>query len=157
MSHILYRWFNTDNELLYVGITNNALRRHKSHSKKEWFQNEKIGIVSHQYFDSRELLELAEREAIKNEKPKYNQVHNKENRKRNLNCTEQSFDFYLNWGLFTKHSWTGEYYVFRFAGLTIRRKKTKYTREQFLDICFEIAKNEFNFNERNGYARLQPN
>lgn len=157
MSHILYRWFNTDNELLYVGITNNALRRHKAHSKKEWFANEKIGIVSHQYFDSRELLELAEREAIKNEKPKYNKVHNKEKNKRTLNCSEREFDFYLGWGFFTKQSFYGPNYVFDFAGLTIRRKKTKYTREQFLDICFEIAKKEFNFNERNESAGLQPN
>lgn len=153
-SYILYRWFNTDNELLYVGITNNALRRHKQHSKKEWFKSEKISVVSHQYFDSQYELELAERKAIKTEHPKYNTIFNNDKKKVALNCTESFFDFCLTWNFFTRQS-TTKHYIFDYAGLVIKRARDKYERNQFLDICFEIAKTEFIFKEGPGQCQPQ--
>jgi len=75
--HILYRWFNTNDELLYVGITKNAYNRHKQHiAEKEWCVFEELKHTTYEYFESRELLNEAEKLAIVNEKPKYNVTHN---------------------------------------------------------------------------------
>ena len=67
----LYRHFNKDNELLYVGISLNALNRlaqHKDHS--HWFNN--ITNVQIEQFETRELALKAEREAVLKENPKHN-------------------------------------------------------------------------------------
>lgn len=75
--HILYRWYNTNDELLYVGITKNAYNRHKQHIReKEWCVFEELKETKYEYFDSRENLIEAEKNAIILEKPKYNVTHN---------------------------------------------------------------------------------
>jgi predicted GIY-YIG superfamily endonuclease len=75
--HILYRWYNTNDELLYVGITKNAYNRHKQHiNNKEWCVLEDLKETKYEYFDSRELLIAAEKLAIVLEKPKYNVTYN---------------------------------------------------------------------------------
>jgi len=67
----LYRHFNGDGELLYVGISLNALNRlgqHKEHS--HWFET--ISRVHIEKYETRESALEAETLAIRNEKPKYN-------------------------------------------------------------------------------------
>jgi predicted GIY-YIG superfamily endonuclease len=69
--HVLYRMFNRDGDLLYVGLTNNPKNRFKTHSKtQEWWRE--VATISVQTFDSRNQLAAAESQAIKDEKPLYN-------------------------------------------------------------------------------------
>lgn len=71
MNTQLYRHFDSENKLLYVGIslsTFTRLSQHKDHS--EWFK--KIARVSIEHFETREAAMSAERNAIKNEGPMFN-------------------------------------------------------------------------------------
>lgn len=71
MNTQLYRHFDENNSLLYVGIslsTFNRLSQHKDHS--EWFK--KIKNVTIEHFPTREEAMAAERQAIKSENPKFN-------------------------------------------------------------------------------------
>jgi len=70
---VLYRFFNKDNQLLYVGISNNFLGRVGGHrSDKEWFSE--ITHSTFEYFETREQVDAAETKAIRNEKPLYNKA-----------------------------------------------------------------------------------
>jgi excinuclease UvrABC nuclease subunit len=71
MTTQLYRHFDKNNNLLYVGIslsTFNRLSQHRDHSK--WFFN--ITNVAIEHFATREEALAAERKAIKSENPKFN-------------------------------------------------------------------------------------
>ena len=71
MSDFLYRHFDKDSTLLYVGVSLSAVHRlsqHKTHSG--WFEN--ISRVEIEKHDSRELSIVAETEAIIREKPLHN-------------------------------------------------------------------------------------
>jgi predicted GIY-YIG superfamily endonuclease len=69
----LYRFFNANNELLYVGITNNPFNRFSGHSKdKEWFKEITHSTMEH--YPNRLAVDRAETMAIKSEKPKYNRA-----------------------------------------------------------------------------------
>lgn len=72
---MLYRFYDADNVLLYVGITMNPSQRWKSHSEEKawWFD---VATVRSQRFDSREEVLKAERQAIRSERPLHNVVHN---------------------------------------------------------------------------------
>lgn len=71
---ILYRFYDSADQLLYVGISTNMLLRLQSHSYQQpWWQD--AVRIDLQRFADREELEAAEREAIHFEKPKYNVVH----------------------------------------------------------------------------------
>lgn len=70
----LYRHFNADGELLYVGISLNHLIRLYQHSNASpWF--DEISNISVEHFPSREEAVQAELTAIKKEKPKHNKAH----------------------------------------------------------------------------------
>ena len=69
---VLYRFFNEDRELLYIGISSNPSDRWIQHRRsKEWWKE-----VAYIAFTSvrglRWELELAERQAIRAESPRYN-------------------------------------------------------------------------------------
>ena len=67
----LYRHFDVERKLLYVGISLNTFARlsqHKDHA--QWF--EKVAVVSIEHFETREEAMAAERSAIKMESPKFN-------------------------------------------------------------------------------------
>lgn len=71
MNTQLYRHFDENEGLLYVGIslsTFNRLSQHKDHSG--WFK--KIKNVTIEHFETREEAMAAERKAIKSENPKFN-------------------------------------------------------------------------------------
>lgn len=73
--HALYRFFASDDALLYVGITCDVGRRWDRHaSDKPWWTEVARSTVQH--FDSREAVLAAEEAAIRSEKPRYNVVHN---------------------------------------------------------------------------------
>lgn len=72
----LYRHFDENNELLYVGISLSTVYRLSQHKvASPWFAD--IKKVEIETFPSREEALEAEREAIQTEDPKYNIVHKK--------------------------------------------------------------------------------
>lgn len=73
-NHVLYRFFNGADQLLYVGITNNPITRLKDHIKRScWLRD--ATHVTLEHFPDRPSLEQAERTAIQNEHPRHNRIH----------------------------------------------------------------------------------
>jgi excisionase family DNA binding protein len=75
MTYRLYRHYNTDGELLYVGISLNAFARlvgHRDHST--WFAD--ISRVELEAFETKEAALEAEKIAIQKERPTFNVQHN---------------------------------------------------------------------------------
>lgn len=71
---VLYRFFDAEDTLLYVGITNSPRTRFNNHrSDKSWFRHVVRSTMEH--FGTREALEAAEIRAIQEEKPKHNIMH----------------------------------------------------------------------------------
>lgn len=69
--HVLYRFFDSDGKLLYIGITNNPQRRFQNHrATKPWFAE--VAHSTMEYYSSRDDLAAAEAAAIMAELPKYN-------------------------------------------------------------------------------------
>ena len=72
----LYRFYNTDDELLYVGISEHGPARWKAHRKdKPWWTD--VARTTTEHHDTRQAALDAERAAIKAEKPRHNVVHNR--------------------------------------------------------------------------------
>ena len=70
----LYRYFNADGDLLYVGISANAFARMTQHQAgAQWWTE--IATVTVEWFDSRREVLDAERDAIKSESPIWNKQH----------------------------------------------------------------------------------
>jgi excinuclease UvrABC nuclease subunit len=71
----LYRHFDADGNLLYIGVSLNAFARLAQHrDSSSWFSE--IANVTFQAFETREAVLEAEASAIQAENPKYN-VHHK--------------------------------------------------------------------------------
>lgn len=69
----LYRFFDADGDLLYVGIAMNPRSRFNGHaSDKEWWPQ--VARKTVQWYPSRVLADAAETEAIALEKPRYNRA-----------------------------------------------------------------------------------
>lgn len=73
--HALYRFYGVGNRLLYIGLTLNPGSRWKDHAKGKpwWHEVRNITIELH---PSRAAVEIAEKAAIKAERPLHNVVHN---------------------------------------------------------------------------------
>lgn len=70
----LYRHFNKDKKLLYIGISLSALTRLGQHAlNTKWFNS--ITFISIEHFDTLEEATKAERVAIIREDPQYNIRH----------------------------------------------------------------------------------
>lgn len=73
-THVLYRFFDADDVLLYIGITKDPLARFKGHSvDKSWYLD--VARATMEHFKSREDLAAAEIRAIQTELPKYNKAY----------------------------------------------------------------------------------
>lgn len=71
----LYRWYDADDTLLYIGITNDPHVRQSAHAKKSsWADFAVRGTIER--FPSRPEAEAAEKAAIEAERPLFNHVHN---------------------------------------------------------------------------------
>lgn len=69
----LYRLYDGDGDLLYVGIAGNPGRRFEQHRKdKPWWRS--VAITRLEHFDTREEAMAAELEAIRAENPRHNIV-----------------------------------------------------------------------------------
>lgn len=74
MTCSLYRFFDADDRLLYVGITTSGSARLAQHSRdKEWFST--VSRATFEHFATREDALAAEKAAIKAERPAYNLRH----------------------------------------------------------------------------------
>jgi transcriptional regulator with XRE-family HTH domain len=70
----LYRFYDIDDQLLYVGITDNIPARWEGHARnKRWWSDVVRKVV--EWHDDREAAALAEIAAIVAERPLYNVVH----------------------------------------------------------------------------------
>ena len=70
----LYRMFDSDGKLLYVGISKSVLKRLGEHlNEKDWLPDE--ACIKWTTYQTREKAEAAERRAIQNESPIWNIVH----------------------------------------------------------------------------------
>jgi predicted GIY-YIG superfamily endonuclease len=71
----LYRCFDADEELLYVGISKDPAERWKQHrSTAPWWRDVTMRVV--EWYDDRPAAERAERKAIQTEGPRHNVLHN---------------------------------------------------------------------------------
>lgn len=78
-THVLYRFYDANSVLLYIGITNNPPARFRQHrGAKSWW--DAVANIKLETCGSRDALLAAERAAIKAEKPKYNIA---------MNCAEK--------------------------------------------------------------------
>jgi excinuclease UvrABC nuclease subunit len=74
MSNQLYRHFDANGTLLYVGMSLNALNRLIQHRQVSlWF--DEIANITIEKFETKDQLIEAEMQAIKTESPKYNIIH----------------------------------------------------------------------------------
>lgn len=77
MKTSLYRHYDKDGALLYVGVSLSTLQRLGQHAEhSHWFSS--IERITIEHFQSRESALEAERQAIQNETPFYNVRHNDE-------------------------------------------------------------------------------
>lgn len=73
----MYRIFDKDGELLYIGMSTNPTRRLMEHSSRApWYAQFANMIVSKKRYSTFCGAIWAEAKAIKKESPKYNKVHN---------------------------------------------------------------------------------
>lgn len=71
MQSLVYKFYNKNNQLLYVGITKNFRIRLEQHQKdKEWFKDVDKIFITHKM--SRNAVHIYEIHIIANEKPIYN-------------------------------------------------------------------------------------
>lgn len=71
---VLYRFFDADGSLLYVGITKHVGQRWSWHMRNQpWWQE--VHRLTAEWHDTREDASVAEIAAIKSERPAYNVAH----------------------------------------------------------------------------------
>jgi hypothetical protein len=75
MKTALYRHFDQEGTLLYVGISLKAATRLETHMRDAAWSGE-IARITVEYHPNRDLALVAERDAIMAEGPQWNQVHN---------------------------------------------------------------------------------
>lgn len=75
MKDVVYRLLDEDGNLLYIGKSNNLLRRMQQHAKTQpWWSEVKKADVT--LYPCRCAAEDAERRAIRTERPRHNKTHN---------------------------------------------------------------------------------
>lgn len=66
----LYRFFDADDRLLYVGISDQPIRRWAGHTERRWWREARTCTV--QWYGSRHEAAAAEKHAITHEDPVHN-------------------------------------------------------------------------------------
>lgn len=69
----LYRYFDADDALLYVGVSADPFVRRGQHARKDWMRE--LRYAEFEWFSSRSDALDAEKQAIWRERPKWNIVH----------------------------------------------------------------------------------
>jgi hypothetical protein len=70
----LYRAYDVEGRLLYVGISLSAFNRFRDHRRKSAWANEMVTMTVER-FPSREIAEWEERKAIQSQRPIWNRTH----------------------------------------------------------------------------------
>jgi hypothetical protein len=74
---VLYRFFDEDGDLMYVGISLDPTSRFRSHRRdKPWWTE--VHSITLEHFPDRAAVERAEIEAIRAERPRHNIAHTAE-------------------------------------------------------------------------------
>lgn len=73
----LYRLYDEDDDLLYVGISSRLLRRLRVHQRRQVW-GKQICYVEWVEFTDRAEAEAAERQVIHNERPLHNVIHRRQ-------------------------------------------------------------------------------
>lgn len=125
--HVLYRFYDIDSRLLYVGITKNPAARFQQHEQsKDWW--DQVASITLEQHASRQALMDAERAAIIAEQPAYNVVHSVTNPRQRRHLLGRQHPSRLHVGAFVAlHLDTGSCPVGEVIGLvdstvTIRSK-----------------------------------
>lgn len=69
----LYRFYGLNNQLLYVGMSKNPFQRLNGHKRDK--EMHLVSRIDLQWFETRTAAVIAERIAIRNEKPLWNKAH----------------------------------------------------------------------------------
>lgn len=87
--HVVYRIYDANRQLLYVGLTANAEARFKSHRlMQDWWPD--VRTIEVEHFEGRAAAEEAERATIRAERPLHNRSHQTyEDYRRSLVAAEQ--------------------------------------------------------------------
>jgi predicted GIY-YIG superfamily endonuclease len=88
--HALYRHFDIEKNLLYVGETNNYARRSDEHKDKPWWKD--VASTTVEWFPSRKAAKAAEKAAILSEHPRENYIHNTDNPNRARRVLQRKTD-----------------------------------------------------------------
>lgn len=72
---VLYRYFDAENRLLYIGISSNYQARAATHSKNSAWESLAVRVELERFAD-RESVLAAEKRAIQTEQPIHNKIHN---------------------------------------------------------------------------------
>lgn len=96
----LYRHYNIDNQLLYVGISLSAPERFIAHKQTSLWADDMVRMEV-EYFYNRKDAIAAEKLAIKTEKPLHNIIHNpvkpkykKDSTVKNKEITEDNYPYF---------------------------------------------------------------
>lgn len=77
VTHFLYRLYDRDGDLLYIGVSKDPWRRFRGHRRTSpWIRKARRGRI--QVFPTIDAALAAEREAIRTERPRFNVVHNRD-------------------------------------------------------------------------------
>lgn len=102
----LYRHFDKDGTLLYVGISLSAIYRLSQHGDhSEWFNS--ISRVEIESFETREMAIEAEARAIFNEKPKHNIMRPRRQKILNEIAIQELFEYELKRSEMSNEELTG--------------------------------------------------
>jgi hypothetical protein len=72
--HLVYRFYDTDVQPLYIGLTYGGLERWDQHRKRsEWWPLAEYAAVS--FYESYDAIKVAEKAAIRQEQPRFNKLH----------------------------------------------------------------------------------
>lgn len=74
--HTVYRFYDVNGALLYIGVTSNPYKRWERHENtKPWFGD--VAVITRSLYQDKASAYEAERRGIIAEHPKYNIVHNR--------------------------------------------------------------------------------
>jgi predicted GIY-YIG superfamily endonuclease len=69
---VVYRCYDAEGTLLYVGLSNNLVGRIAKHKRRDWWPD--VASLETVEYPDRESAQYAERDAIHHEKPVHNLV-----------------------------------------------------------------------------------
>lgn len=87
--HFVYRYYDADEQPLYIGCTTNVRKREYGHRSKEWFPL--VARREIEWFPDMFHGRMAERAAIQREQPRFNSMHTQEP------VTERGISFHEEW------------------------------------------------------------